>query len=202
MKTRHYIFILAACGCLAAIGVRANAEEKSATAFQIKDLKTASEADKLKSLSELAALGPKAADAIKYTEDLCKDPSAKVRVHAVLALGAIGPAAKDSAPVLAALLQDPDIAVRRAVIHALRSIRPGPKVMLPLVTKMMEESDPALCAGAQRRGRRRRRRRAGPDRGFEEREGRFLGADHPPRHRPGGQRRDPGDHRDVERQAA
>ena len=144
MKTRMTTLILAACACLALSGLRAYADEKPAAALVIKDLKSATEADKLKSLNGLAHLGPQAADATKFIEGLLKDSSAKVRVHAALALGAIGPAAKDSVPALAELLKDPDAAVRRSVFHAVRAIRPGPKVMIPLATKLLEDADPAI----------------------------------------------------------
>ena len=144
MKTRMTTLILAACACLALSGLRAYADEKPAAALVIKDLKSATEADKLKSLNGLAHLGPQAADATKFIEGLLKDSSAKVRVHAALALGAIGPAAKDSVPALAELLKDPAAAVRRSVFHAVRAIRPGPKVMIPLATKLLEDADPAI----------------------------------------------------------
>ncbi len=106
----------------------------------------ASEADKVKALDEMAALGPKAAENIKLIEGGLKDQSPVVRAHATLALGAIGPAAKDSVSALTEMLKDPDAAVRRSALHALKAIHPGPKLMVPLCSKMIEDADPMIRA--------------------------------------------------------
>jgi len=145
MKTRTIALILAVCGCLTARGLNVYADDGKTTPTAVAaPATTATEADKLKELENLAALGPKAADKTKDIEGLLKDPSPKVRCHAALALGAIGPAAKDSATALAELLKDPEIAVRRSALRAIKEIHPGPQAMIPILTKMLQDSDPTL----------------------------------------------------------
>jgi HEAT repeat protein len=144
MKTRSGILILTACGCLTLGGAIAYAAETPAAAIAAKDLKTQSEADKLKAVDDLAARGEKAAEAVKAVEDLLKDKSPKVRAHAALALGAMQSKALDCVPALAELMKDTDDGVRRSALRAIRTIHPGPKVMIPLCTKLLEDPDPAI----------------------------------------------------------
>ena len=144
MKTRYLILILTACGCLTLAGSMLYAGEIPAAVQLAPRLRSSDEAEKVKTLDDLGALGPEAARDVKPIEDLLKDKSAKVRAHAALALGAIGSAAKDSAPALAELLKDPDDTVRRTALRAIRAIHPGPKVMIPICTKLLEDPDPAI----------------------------------------------------------
>ncbi len=169
MTTRSTMLLLAVCGCLAARGASAFADDKKAApaapaaaagqatpagpagqatpaapAAASKEANAPAEADKLKTLNGFIEQGPKSADKLKDIEGFLKDPSPRVRAYAVYALGEIGPAAKDAVPALSELFKDSNANVRRTVLHALHSIHPGPKIMIPLCTKLLEDADPTI----------------------------------------------------------
>ena len=143
MKTKYWILILTACGCLTLGGWRAYADEAPVAAL-VSKLKSDNEAEKIKTLNELGARGEKAVEAVTPIEALLKDKSAKVRAHAAMALGSIGHSAQNSVTALAELLKDPDETVRRTALRAVRAIHPGPAVMIPICTKLLEDPDPAV----------------------------------------------------------
>ena len=143
MKTKYWILILTACGCLT-LGGRCVFADEAPVADLAKKLNSDNETGKVKTLDELGARGEKAVEVLKPIEALLKDKSAKVRADAAMALGSIGPAAQNSVTALAELLKDPDETVRRTALRAVRAIHPGPAVMIPICTKLLEDPDPAI----------------------------------------------------------
>jgi HEAT repeat protein len=83
---------------------------------------------RLDALFRLAALGPKAKDAVPVLMKTVRDESLPVRSQAVYVLGQVGPAARDAVPVLLKVARDRDgqpLDVREAAVAALKQIDPA-----------------------------------------------------------------------------
>jgi HEAT repeat protein len=110
----------------------------------VKAAKTGSEAQRIAAIQELAAAGPKSAEAVPLLIELLTDSSPAIRARAAHALGEIGAAAKPAAEALAEMLKDADAVARRQAVRALIAIRPGREVMIPLFVRLMEDPDPGV----------------------------------------------------------
>jgi HEAT repeat protein len=90
----------------------------------------------------LAAMGPKAAEAVPSLAKSLGDSEPLVRAQAAHALGRIGTTDADVLNDLGKLIADSDIRVRRATVGAFKNIRPGPKVSVPILVKVLEDVRP------------------------------------------------------------
>jgi HEAT repeat protein len=96
----------------------------------------------------LAAIGPRAEEAVGPLADMLKDPNALRRLGAVTALGELIPTSRKAIPALLARLEDEDPKVRAKAASVLGGLGPEPKAAVPALLRCAKdpEADVRLAA--------------------------------------------------------
>lgn len=170
MRRHILLLILLGLGCIASPAPIAAQGSKRSVADLIADLKK-SDAEKLKAIDELDALGEKAAGAAPALIDLLafknedvrlaatmtlgklgqpavaplsksfESKDANVRFYAVWGLAFVGPPAKSATPIVMKALADPSADVRRKAAYALGRIDADPAIVVDALVNALGDSD-------------------------------------------------------------
>ncbi|HAH08376.1 MAG TPA: hypothetical protein DCM05_17930 [Elusimicrobia bacterium] len=109
---------------------RGDAPSGSMTAL-IEGLKAPAPEERERSALALASMGPGAAASLKPLASLLRDdPSARVRICAVVAVASVAESSEEAVPLLRKALSDPDLKVRAVAAQALKALS-GSKLSSP-----------------------------------------------------------------------
>jgi hypothetical protein len=101
---------------------------RESAAGLIAGLKAQAPQERERSALALAAMGPSAASALDALTPLLRDdPSARVRICAVVAVASVARSNREAVPLLRKALSDPDLKVRAVAAQALKALSGKPK---------------------------------------------------------------------------